>query len=429
MVVELLSIGTEILLGNIVNTNAAYLSEQCAALGLSVYYQTVVGDNPKRLEEALKIALKRSDIVMMTGGLGPTKDDLTKETAAKVAGLELVEDEYTRECIEKFFKKRKWKKITENNWKQAMVPKGAIVIENKNGTAPGLIIEMKKKDDLKRMILMPGPPNELLPMFQNDVFPYLNQLQPEIIYSVTAKVCGLGESFVETEISDLIEAQDNPTIAPYAKTNEVHLRVTAKAKDKEKANKMIKPVIKELKKRFGHYLYTTKEEETLEDNIVKMLKERDMTIATAESCTGGLLTSMLVNVPGVSDVLKTGFVTYSNKAKQKFVDVQKASLKKHGAVSEKVAKEMAKGCAVAAKADVGVAITGIAGPDGGTAEKPVGLVYLACCVNGKTKALELRLTGNRSKIREYAAAKALVLIRECLLEREHKMDEKTDETK
>lgn len=417
MVVELLSVGTEILLGNIVNTNAAYLSEQCAALGLSVYYQTVVGDNPKRLEEALKLALKRSDIVMMTGGLGPTKDDLTKETAAKVAGLELVEDEHTKECIQKFFKKKNWKKITENNWKQAMVPKDSIVVENKNGTAPGLIIEMKKKDTVKRMILMPGPPNELLPMFENDIFPYLNQLQPEIIYSVTVKVCGLGESFVETEIVDLIDKQENPTIAPYAKTNEVHLRVTARAENKDKAAKMIKPVVKELKKRFGHYLYTTKETETLEENVVSMLQDMDMTIATAESCTGGLLTSMLVNVPGVSDVLKGGFVTYSNKAKQKFTDVQKSSLKKHGAVSEKVAKEMAKGCAAATKADVGVAITGIAGPDGGTADKPVGLVYIACCVKGKTKVIELRLTGNRRKIREYTAAKALVLIRECLLEK------------
>ncbi len=429
MVVELLSVGTEILLGNIVNTNAAYLSEQCAALGLSVYYQTVVGDNPKRLEEALKIALKRSDIVMMTGGLGPTKDDLTKETAAKVAGLELIEDEYTKECIQRFFKKKKWKKITENNWKQAMVPKGAIVVENKNGTAPGLIIEFKKKDEIKRMILMPGPPNELYPMFENDIFPYLNRLQPEIIYSVTAKVCGLGESFVETEIADLIEKQENPTIAPYAKTNEVHLRVTAKAKDEEKAVKMIKPVIKELKKRFGHYLYTTKEKETLEESIVGMLKEREMTIATAESCTGGLLASMLVNVPGVSDVLKSGFVTYSNKSKQKLIGVQKATLKKHGAVSEKVAKEMAKGCAITTKSDVGVGITGIAGPDGGTAEKPVGLVYVACYVKGKTRVVELRLTGNRRKIRDYAASKALVLIRECLLEREYKLDDKTDETK
>lgn len=416
MIVEILSVGTELLLGNIVNTNAAYLAEQCAALGLSVYYQTVVGDNQKRLEEAMKLALKRSDIVIMTGGLGPTKDDLTKETAAKVAGVELIEDSHTKECIEQFFKKRKSKHITDNNWKQAMIPKGAIVIDNANGTAPGLIMELQKKNGMKRLILMPGPPNELYPMFSNDIYPYLDKLEPEVIYSVTAKICGLGESFVETEIADLIEKQTNPTIAPYAKTNEVHLRITAKATDKETANKLINPIIKELKKRFQKFLYTTNKDETLEEVIVSMLAERGMTISTAESCTGGLLAARLVNVPGVSGVLKSGYITYSNKAKQKLIDVQKSTLKKHGAVSEKVAKEMAKGCASNAKANVGVSITGIAGPDGATADKPVGLVYVGCCVNDKTKVAELRLTGNRQKVREYAAAKALVLIRECILE-------------
>lgn len=213
----------------------------------------------------------------------------------------------------------------------------------------------------------------------------------------------------------MIDGQSNPTIAPYAKTNEVHLRVSAKAKDKEAADKLIRPVIKELKKRFGHYIYTTDEKETLEDVIVKMLSERGLSIATAESCTGGLLTAAIVNVPGASDVLKAGFVTYSNKSKQKLIAVEKASLKKHGAVSAKVAKEMAKGCAKAAKTDVGIAVTGIAGPGGGTAEKPVGLVYIACHIKGKTKVAELHLTGNRRKIRDYAAAKALVLVRECIL--------------
>lgn len=416
MIVELLSVGTEILLGNIVNTNAAYLSEQCAMLGLSVYYQTVAGDNPQRLEDAMKIALKRSDIVIMTGGLGPTKDDITKETAAKLAKLELIEDAHTKERITQYFKKRKTKKITENNWKQALVPKGAIVIDNDNGTAPGLILEMKKKDTIKRMILLPGPPNELYPMFQKDVYPYLDQLTPETISSVTAKICGLGESLVETEIADLIEQQDNPTIAPYAKTNEVHLRITAKAPNEKKAGAMIKPLLKELKKRFGNYLYTTDANETIEEVIVKMLAKRNLTIATAESCTGGILTSKLVNVSGASDVLKAGFVTYSNKAKHKLIDVQKTTLKKHGAVSEKTAREMAKGCAAKMKADVGVSVTGIAGPQGGTAQKPVGLVYIGCFVNGTTRVEELRLTGNRQKIRETAAAKALCLIRECLLE-------------
>lgn len=418
MIVELLSVGTELLLGNIINTNAAFLAEQCASLGLSVYYQTVVGDNPKRLEDTVRLALERSDIVMMTGGLGPTKDDLTKETAAKVAGLPLVEDAHTKACIQKFFDIRKSKVITENNWKQAMVPQGCIVVENKNGTAPGLIIEIPKENGIKRMILMPGPPNELRPMFQNDIYPYLNQLQPETIYSVTAKICGLGESYVETEISDLIEAQTNPTIAPYAKTNEVHLRMTAKAENDKAAAKMIEPLLEELKRRFGQHIYTTKEEETLEEVLVQMLQVRKLTIATAESCTGGLVAGRLVNVPGVSDSLHGGFVTYVDDAKKAFVGVKEESLKKYGAVSAAVAEEMAVGCAKKANTDIGIAVTGLAGPDGGTKEKPVGLVYIACSIHGKTKVKELHLTGNRSKIREYAVAKALVLVRECLLDTE-----------
>lgn len=416
MTVELISVGTELLLGNIINTNAAFLAEQCAALGFSVYYQTVVGDNPKRLEETICLALERADIVMMTGGLGPTRDDLTKETAAKAAGLPLVEDEHTRARIQEFFYTRKTAVITENNWKQAMVPQGAIVVNNQNGTAPGLIIEIPKETGLKRMILMPGPPNELHPMFQNDIYPYLNKLQPETIYSVTAKICGLGESFVETEISDLIEAQTNPTIAPYAKVNEVHLRMTAKAADNETADRMIAPLAEELKKRFGRHIYTFREEEALEEVLVRMLKEQKMTIATAESCTGGLLAGRLVNVPGVSDVLHAGFVTYVNEAKKELIGVSEDSLEAYGAVSAAVAEEMAAGCANKAKTDVGVSVTGIAGPDGGTEEKPVGLVYVACSIHGKTKVKELHLTGNRSKIREYAVAKALVLLRDCMLE-------------
>ena len=209
MIVELISVGTEILLGNIVNTNAAYLSEKCAQLGLSLYYQTVVGDNPDRLEETLKLALERSDIVILGGGLGPTKDDLTKEAAARVLGKKLVEDPRSREMIQKFFDTRGIKEITDNNWKQALVPEGAIVVDNDNGTAPGLILE----EGEKTLILLPGPPGEMKPMFEKDIFPYLNQKQPEIIVSEMIKICGMGESRVETMIADLIEKQTNPTIA------------------------------------------------------------------------------------------------------------------------------------------------------------------------------------------------------------------------
>ncbi len=416
MVVELISVGTEILLGNIVNTNAAYLAEQCAALGLSLYYQSVVGDNEKRLKDTIKTALKHSDIVILTGGLGPTKDDLTKEMAAKVLDRELVEDKHTKARIKDYFEKRKRVKISDNNWKQAMVPKGAIVVDNHNGTAPGLILEEKKDKETKRIILLPGPPNELKPMFEKNIRPYLQKLSGEVIYSVTVKICGMGESLVETEIADLIKEQSNPTIAPYAKLDEVHLRITAKASDEKTAKEMIKPIVQKLEKRFGDYIYSKDEDETLEEVVVKMLKKRDLTLTSVESCTGGLFSGRIINVAGASDVFKQGFVTYSNKAKHKMVGVQKASLKKYGAVSEKVAKEMARGGAITAKADASVAITGIAGPDGGTAEKPVGLVYIACYLNGKTEVSEFRFTGSREKNRNSSVAKGLIMLRKMILD-------------
>ena len=225
MDVEILAVGTELLLGNIANTNAQYLSQKCANLGLSVYHHTVVGDNETRMTDAICRALDRSDIVILTGGLGPTEDDMTKEVCAKVMGFELAEDPHTRERIAGYFKISGRKNITENNWKQAVVPVGAKVLDNSNGTAPGLILEK----DGKTAILLPGPPNELKPLFEEQVAPYLRSLQPETIYSQMVKVCGIGESRAETMILDLIDSQTNPTIATYAKTGEVHLRVTAKA--------------------------------------------------------------------------------------------------------------------------------------------------------------------------------------------------------
>lgn len=412
MVAELISVGTEILLGTIVNTNASFLAEKCALLGLSIYYQSVVGDNEKRLEETLKTALDRSDVVILSGGLGPTQDDLTKETVARVMNRELVLDKHSKERIEEYFKKSQTKTITENNWKQALIPKGAIVVDNDNGTAPGVIIE----EGGKSVILLPGPPNELIPMFNKDIYPYLNKLQPEIILSSMVKICGVGESTVETMIKDLIDSQTNPTVAPYAKTGEVHLRVTAKAKDEEEAKKLIKPVVKELKARFGSKVFTTDENETLEEAVIRLLKKYELKVTTAESCTGGLLAGRLVNVPGVSEVFREGFVTYSNRAKRKMLDVQKSTIKKYGAVSEKTAKEMAKGGVFATDSDVCVAITGVAGPDGGSEEKPVGLVYIACYINDKVTVKEFNFKGNRSKIRDQSVVNALILLREAILD-------------
>lgn len=411
MTVELVSVGTEILLGNIVNTNAAYLAEQCAGLGLSCFYQTVVGDNEGRLAQTLQTALGRADIVILSGGLGPTQDDLTKETAAKVLGRELRMDAHSRERIQEFFNRRKMQP-TDNNWKQAMVPEGAIVIDNDNGTAPGIIIEAADK----RVILLPGPPGELIPMFETAIRPYLSEAEPGVIYSQTVKLCGIGESKAETIAADLIASQENPTIAPYAKTGEVHLRVTARASVEKEARKLVKPVVKELKNRFGMNVYTTNENVTLEQAVVDLLLANRLTVTTAESCTGGLLSARLTNVPGVSEVFKSGHVTYSNKAKHKLLGVKKPSLDKHGAVSESVAKEMAKGAAVSSKADVAVAVTGIAGPDGGSVVKPVGLVYIACSVRGKVKVKEYNFSGNRSRIRESSVTAALTLMRQCILE-------------
>lgn len=412
MVVELVSVGTELLLGNIVNTNARYLSEKCAMLGLSVYYQTTVGDNEERLAEVIKTALNRSDIVILNGGLGPTEDDLTKETCAKVMGLPLVTDQHTKERLKEYYKGRKKEDLPESNWKQAVIPEGAVVFDNGNGTAPGLVVEKNGKT----VILVPGPPNELYPMMEKQICPYLQKKNEEVILSQMVKICGFGESKVEEMILDLIDKQTNPTLATYAKQGEVHLRVTARAATEEEAKKLLKPMVKEIKKRFGEAVYTTDEKETLTDVVVKLLKKHELTVTTAESCTGGLLAGTLVGVPGVSEVFREGFVTYSNKAKRKLLDVSKSTLKKYGAVSAQTAKEMAKGGVFATDADICVAITGLAGPDGATPEKPIGLVYIACYMNDKVHVEEFRFKGDRQKIRERSVVQALDVLRRSILE-------------
>lgn len=410
MVVELVSVGTELLLGNIVNTNTQYLAQKCALLGLSMYHQVTVGDNRERLSQVMETALNRSDVVILTGGLGPTEDDLTKEVCAEVMGFSLEEDAHTRDRISEYFKNSIYKEIPDNNWKQAMTPQGAIVLDNHNGTAPGLIMEK----DGKTAILLPGPPGELKPLFEEQVFPYLQKRQPEVIRSQMIKICGQGESQVEDKLLDLISGQSNPTIATYAKTAEVHLRVTAKASSEEEAKELLKPVVKEIKSRFGNDVYTTKEEETLEMAVVRLLKKHELTVTTAESCTGGLISGRIVNVSGASQVFREGFVTYSNKAKRKHLNVNKSTLKKYGAVSKQTAKEMALGGVFATGADVCIAVTGIAGPVS-EGEKPVGLVYIACYLKDKVKVEEYHFKGNREKIREQSVVKALDLLRRSIL--------------
>ena len=413
LTVELISVGTEILMGNIINTNAAFLAEQCVRLGLNCYYQDVVGDNADRLKATIDTALGRADIIILGGGLGPTQDDLTKETAAECMGRKLYMDEDSKAAISDYFA-RTGRTPTDNNWKQAMMPEGCIILPNHNGTAPGCIIADKENN--KHVILLPGPPEELKLMYTESVEPYLRSLMKGTIWSKTVKICGIGESRAESMIEDLIDSQTNPTIATYAKTGEVHIRVTAYGEDEQSAKKLVKPMVKELKSRFGEYIYSTEEDVTLEKAVVDLITGNGLTVSTIESCTGGLLAGRLISVPGVSDAFKSGLITYSNKSKRKLAGVKKNTLDKYGAVSEQTAAEMVKGVAALTKTDIAVATTGIAGPGGGTPEKPVGLVYIACYVCGNVTVTEHHFNGTRQKIRDNAVTSALNLMRRCILE-------------
>ena len=414
MVAEIICVGTEILLGNIVNTNAAYLAEKCAYLGLESYYQIAVGDNKGRLMDTIKTAMNRSDVIFLVGGLGPTEDDLTKETAAEAFGKKLVEDAKAKENIMNILTSRGYA-VTENNFKQALVPEDSLILYNDNGTAPGIIME----ENGKVCIMLPGPPNEFIPMVENQVVPYFLKLDRDASYSKVVKIVGVGESLVADQIKDLV-AMTNPTVATYAKTGEVHVRVTAFAKTEDEAKKLVKPVVKQLKSMYPANVYSTNADETLEEAIVALLSKNDLSITTAESCTGGLLSAQIVNVPGASDVFKGGYITYSNKAKRNVIGVKKGTLEKYGAVSEEVAKEMAIGAKDDAKADVAVAITGIAGPGGGTPEKPVGLVYIGVAVKDKVFVNKYLFNGNRNKVRESSVVAALTMVRMHVSERYNK---------
>ncbi len=406
---EILAVGTELLLGEIVNTNAQFLSEQLARLGISVYYQTVVGDNWDRLYQAYESAFDRSDLVITTGGLGPTADDITKEVGAEFFKKQLVLDEKTLNEMKQYFKKQgfDW---TENNTKQAYKPEGSLSLKNDVGTAPGCMIS----ENGKILIMLPGPPFEMEPMFENYVLPELKKKSSLVFCSRRIKICGIGESKAESLVKDLIDKQTNPTIAPYAKMGETALRVTASAKNEAEALEIMQPTIDEIKSRLGDNVYAVGET-TLEEAVVKLLMDKRLTISLAESCTGGLLTAQLVNCPGVSDVLLEGAVTYSNEAKIKRLGVKEQTLKTYGAVSRETAKEMAEGIKQFSGSDVGVAITGITGPGGGTEEKPVGLVYIAVSINGTTNVKEMKYLGDRAKIRMRTVITALDFIRRALI--------------
>ena len=411
MIVELISVGTEILMGNIVNTNAAYLASRCADLGAICYYQTVVGDNPGRLKETVMLALSRADAVILTGGLGPTQDDLTKQTIAGIFGRVIYRDAKTCENLKAYFKRRGIT-CTENNFRQADIPEGAVIMPNHNGTAPGIYIF----DEQKHVFLLPGPPNEMKPMFEESVAPRLSELSGAVIFSSMVKVCGIPESTAETMIADILEKQSNPTIAPYAKLGEVRFRVSAKAADAESAKALVTPVVDILKERFGTAVYSIDEKEELEDAVIAMCREKGYKITAAESCTGGLISARLVNVSGASACFDRSFVTYANEAKTEELGVSPETLARYGAVSEETAAQMAVGAQRRGKADVAVAVTGIAGPTGGTPEKPVGLVYVACAVKEKIWVRKFQFGGNRTKNRENTVTVALAMARNCMLE-------------
>ncbi|MFT5875721.1 MAG: nicotinamide-nucleotide amidase [Clostridium sp.] len=409
MKAEILAVGTEILLGDIVNTNSQYISKRLADLGISVYHQSVVGDNPERLLEAYRLAFSRVDLVIATGGLGPTKDDITKEIAFEYFGKQSVVHEASLKIIEGHFKDMN-RTMGESNKKQAYFPTDAVILPNNNGTAPGCIIE----ENEKIIALLPGPPWEMKPMFEEAVVPYLQKFKQGVLVSKVLRVIGVGESSAAEMIEDILDNQTNPTVAPYAKAGEMTFRITAKAITQVEGIKLIAPMEAEIRRRLGSNIYG-EGNATLEGVLGEMLVNKKLTIATAESCTGGMVAAKLINYPGISSVFMDGAVTYSNEAKINRLGVSRETLDKYGAVSSEVAEEMARGIAKTAGTSIGISTTGIAGPDGGTAEKPVGLVYVGLCINGEVKSKMLKLSGNRQKIRERATIELLDLVRRELL--------------
>lgn len=404
-VCELISVGTEILLGDILNTDAQFLSIELAKLGISVIHQSTVGDNRERLLAQLKEAADRSDIIILSGGLGPTPDDLTKEVCCEFFGKKMFLHEPTVEKIKTYFS-TKGMKMAQNNLKQAMLPKDCVIFPNDNGTAPGMAIE---KDGV-HILVLPGPPRELKPMFRNCAVPYLMQFSDRIIVSHNIRTFGIGESLMAERVNDLFDAE-NPTVAPYAKDGEALLRVTAIARTKEEAENLCKPVINEIKSRLDGFVYGV-DYTCIEEAVIEKLKEKHMKVATAESCTGGLIAKRITDIPGASEVFDCGIISYANEIKHRVLGVSEDDLNKYGAVSEPVARQMAQGALKVSGADIAVSVTGIAGPDSDSTNKPVGLVYIGLADRDNVWVRELRTSRkDRSYNRYVSASNALNMIR------------------
>ncbi|MBR5535848.1 MAG: competence/damage-inducible protein A [Clostridia bacterium] len=406
---EIICVGTELLMGQVVNTNATYIAQKLCEIGVAVNYSSVVGDNPERLSECVKEALTRCDVLITTGGLGPTDDDLTKEIVSRVMGKELF---YHKESMDKMlsYLKEAGKNMTKNNEKQAYLPIGSIILENDNGTAPGCIIE----DGGKCAILLPGPPKEMKPMLEK-ALGYLREKSGMVMKSRVLRLFGIGESRASALLDDIIKNQTNPTIAPYAKEGEVTFRITASAECEEKASLMVDEMAEKVYAIVGEYIYGEGDDNSMEKVVVDSLNKRHMTLATCESCTGGLIGQLLTKVSGASEVYGFGFVTYANEAKMQLVGVKKETLDAYGAVSEETAREMAEGARRVSGSDIAVSVTGIAGPTGGTEDKPVGLVYIGISDKNGTEAFRFVQSGDRERVRKKSALCALDLVRRRIL--------------
>ena len=408
--VEILSVGTELLLGNIANLDAQILSQGLSALGLNVYWHTVVGDNPLRAKEAVSLAKARADIIITTGGLGPTCDDLTKNVLAEAFGKKLVYDEGSAQRIKSYFQRTR-RTMTENNLQQAMLPEGCTILENDWGTAPGCAFEAEGV----HVIMLPGPPSECRPMFQYRAVPYLQQFSEGVIASHTLKLFGIGESQMEAQLREQMNTMQNPTLAPYAKEGECELRVTAKAATQEEAQALLLPTVEQVKALFGPLVYGV-DVPSLEYVVLEGLKVRRLTLGCAESCTGGLIAKRITDVPGASQVFKGGIVSYTNAVKANVLHVPEELLKQFGAVSAQVALAMARGARTALGCDLAVSSTGVAGPDKDDRGNDVGTAFVAIATpEGEyVRALHLGTRPMRERLRTQIAHHAFDLARRYL---------------
>lgn len=386
---EIISVGTELLLGHVTNTDARDISEMLSKIGINVKYHTVVGDNPERLRKCVETAKSRADIIITTGGLGPTCDDLTKQILAEAFGLRLVENKAEREGLYDYI--RYGKKFTDNNFTQAMLPEGCTVFHNNCGTAPGCGFEK----DGKIVVMIPGPPKECNAMFRESALPYLRKLSEELIVSHSVRIFGLGESSVDDIFAEEMNRMTNPTMAPYAKECDCLLQITAKAKSMDEAEKMIAPVMEHVMQRLGDVVYGV-DVECIEESVIKLLREKNMTFSAAESCTGGELAKRFTDMPGASAFFKGGVVTYTNEAKAKLLGIDPALIEEKGAVSYEVAKAMAENVRALLGTDIGVGVTGLAGPDGDGVHE-VGTVFVSLAVEGETFVKELHMGAMRTR--------------------------------